>query len=277
MRIDAHNHFWQYDPVIHAWIDEGMRTIRRDFLPEDFQAILAESGISGTVAVQADQSMKETHFLLEMASRYDIIKGVVGWVDLQADDLEQQLEAISSNKHLVGIRHIVQAEPDPEFMLGTKVQTGLKKLSGFGMTYDLLIFPHQLHQAIQTVRNLPDQAFVLDHIAKPYIKEGKMDAWKGEMHKLALSDNVMCKLSGMVTEADWQNWKEEDFTPYLDVVVEAFGPERVMFGSDWPVCKLAADYEQVLGLLDSYFRDFSVTEREKIFGGNAIQFYGLKV
>lgn len=276
MKIDAHNHFWKYDPISHAWIDDSMSLLRRDFLPDEFTQILKENGIDGTVAVQADQSESETEFLLQLAEDNDLIRGVVGWLDLRSANLEERLNAFSNRKKLKGLRHIVQAEPDPKFMLTADFQQGLSKLDKFGLTYDILVFPTQLEATIETVRNFPNQPFVLDHLAKPYIKDGKINQWKANIQQLAASENTVCKLSGMVTEADWKNWKQSDFSPYLDVVVEAFGTHRLMFGSDWPVCKVAAAYEQVLDIVESYFADFSSLEKAQIFGGNAIHFYNLK-
>ncbi|MEQ8238583.1 MAG: amidohydrolase family protein [Cyclobacteriaceae bacterium] len=275
MKIDAHNHFWHYDPLKHEWIDESMKAIRRDFLPEDFLPELNKNQIDGTVAVQADQTIQETDFLLSLAAKYDFIKGVVGWVDLRAADIDNQLARYSTEEKLVGFRHIVQGEPDPDFLLRDDFQNGLSKLAQYDFTYDILIFPHQLPAAVKTVQKLPNQKFVLDHIAKPDIKNQDYTHWTKSIKELALSENVYCKLSGMVTEADWSNWKSEDFKYCLDVIFEAFGTDRLMFGSDWPVCLVAAEYAEVKNLVKNYLDKFSSTEQEKIFGKNAISFYSL--
>lgn len=274
MRIDSHQHFWKYDPVKNAWIDESMKAIRRDFSPEDLAPILKSANIDGCVAVQADQSEAETDFLLGFAENSEIVKGVVGWVDLMADNVEERLAVYSKNKWLKGIRHIVQSEPD-DFMLRADFQHGISKLAQFGQVYDILVFPTQLPASIALAEKFPDQAFVLDHIAKPYIKDGKIDGWKEDIRQLAQFPNVHCKVSGMVTEADWANWKPEDFTPYLDVVFEAFGTDRIMFGSDWPVCLVAADYQQGLGIVEGYIAGLSADEKARVMGINAQKFYNL--
>lgn len=274
MRIDSHQHFWNYDPVKNAWIDESMKTIRRDFSPEDLAPILKSANIDGCVAVQADQSEAETDFLLGFAENSEIVKGVVGWVDLMADNVEERLEVYSKNKWLKGIRHIVQSEPD-NFMLRADFQHGISKLAQFGQVYDILVFPTQLPASIALAEKFPDQPFVLDHIAKPYIKDGKIDGWKADIQQLAQFPQVQCKVSGMVTEADWAKWKPEDFTPYLDVVFEAFGTDRIMFGSDWPVCLVAADYQQGLGIVEGYIAGLSAEEKAKVMGINAQKFYNL--
>ena len=275
MNIDSHQHFWKYDPVKNNWIEDHMKVIRRDFLPEDLQPILEKNGIDGCIAVQADQSEAETEFLLSMAENNSFIKGVVGWVDLRAENIEKRLAYFSEFKNLKGIRHIVQAEPD-DYMLDEKFQQGISLLRQFDLTYDILVFPSQLPAAIELVNKFPDQKFVVDHIAKPLIKESKIEPWKTEMISLAKSPNVMCKISGMVTEADWSSWESGDINPYLDLIFNAFGPDRIMFGSDWPVCLLAASYEQQLEIVETYISSFSPEDKNKIMGGNAINFYNLK-
>ncbi len=274
MRIDAHNHFWKFDPVRDAWIDESMGVIRRDFLPEEFASVLKQNGIDGTVAVQADQSEEETMFLLGLANKNDCIKGVVGWIDLQAPDIDQRLDHFDQYKLLKGFRHIAQAEKN-DFLVSERFMNGIKALSLSRFTYDLLVFPPQLPAAVELVKRFPDQAFVLDHIAKPYVKKREINVWAKNIQELAANDNVWCKISGLVTEADWNVWKTEDFYPYLDVITSAFGTDRLMFGSDWPVCLLAAEYSQVLKIVEDYYRTFSEAERSKIFGGNAKAFYDL--
>lgn len=274
MRIDSHQHYWQYDPIRNSWIDDSMKILRRDFLPEHLKPILDRNNVQGSVAVQAGQSEDETKFLLDLASKNDFIKGVVGWIDLRAENIEERLEVFSSNKKLVGMRHIVQSEPD-DFMLGREFQHGISKLEKFGLTYDILVFPTQLKASVELVQKFPEQAFVLDHIAKPYIKDGKIDQWANDIHMLAQFPNVNCKISGMVTEADLNHWKKEDFFKYLDVVFNLFGSDRIMYGSDWPVCLLAAQYEQQLEILESYIDAFSSEKKAKIMGKNAIRFYKL--
>lgn len=274
MRIDAHQHFWNYDPVRDAWIDESMQVIRKDFLPQHLAPILKVNQIDGCVAVQADQSETETEFLLACADKNPFIKGVVGWVDLRNNSIEDRLAHYAKNRLFKGVRHIVQVEAN-DFMLGEAFQHGISKLAQFNLTYDILVFPPQLKPAIALVNTYPNQKFVVDHIAKPYIKDGKIDKWKVDMIELAKAPNVYCKVSGMVTEADFQNWKKGDFTPYLDVVFEAFGTNRILYGSDWPVCLLAAKYQQQLNIVQDYLEDFSEEEKAKIMGENAIHFYSL--
>ncbi len=274
-KIDAHQHFWQYAPEAFGWITDEMANIRKDFLPEDLKPELERAGYDGCVAVQAVQSENETAFLLELARVYDFIKGVVGWVDLQTDDIEERLAYFSQFPKLVGFRHIVQAEPDDQFLLRPQFTRGIDYLRKFNFTYDILIYPHHLPVATQFVSLFPDQPFVLDHLAKPLIKDKRIEPWATDIKRLSTHQNVSCKLSGMVTEADWRHWKREDFTPYLDIVLEAFGPKRLMIGSDWPVCKVAAGYQEVMGIVEECIARLSAHEQELILGGNAISFYGL--
>jgi len=276
MRIDSHQHFWKFDPVRDAWITPEMAVIRRDFLPEDLSPELKANGIDATIAVQADQSEAETEFLVELASRHKFIAGVVGWVDLRARNLEDRLRHWAERPSVVGFRHIAQAEPDDRFLATAAFVAGVAKLKPFGFTYDLLVYPRQLPAAIELASRLPDQPFVLDHIAKPPIKSGEEGAWCGHIRELAQNQNVYCKLSGLVTEADWTRWTAEHCKPYLDVVLEAFGPDRLMFGSDWPVCLLAGSYERVLGLIESYVLTHQAAAAPNIFGENAARFYGVK-
>jgi L-fuconolactonase len=252
-----------------------MAVIQRDFFPGDLQPLLTKSNINGCVAVQADQSETENTFLLSLANENDFVKGVVGWVDFQARDITDTLAKYSAHRKMKGFRHVLQGEKQRDFMLRPDFLNGIGKLRQFNYTYDILIYPDQLRFTEEFVNNFPNQRFVIDHLAKPYIKEGKIDEWKREMEILAKYDNVLCKISGMVTEADWKNWKIEDFTPYLDVVVEAFGMERLMYGSDWPVCTVAGSYDQVFDIVLKYFSSFSKSEQQKFFGGNAIEFYNL--
>ncbi len=273
MIIDAHQHFWQYDPTRHSWINDSMNVLKRDFLPDDLITELNQSGVDGSIAVQADQSLEETDFLLNLAEQFDFIKAVVGWIDLRSDNLEADLESYAKSKKLTGFRHVVQDEPDVNFMLGSKFQEGIKILGKLGYTYDILIFPTQLPAAIELVRKFPQQPFVVDHIAKPYIKAGAIDFWRQGIATLSEHDNVWCKVSGLVTEANWNNWQYEDLLPYLDVVFEEFNTDKVMFGSDWPVCLLGGHYRAVKHIIDQYTQDFSSDDQEKIMGLNAMRFY----
>lgn len=276
MVIDSHQHFWRYDPVRYDWITDEMQVLKRDFLPEHLLPELTSNGIDGCVAVQAEPSEEETNFLLELADQHSQIHGVVGWVDLTAPNVSQRLESLSQNKKLRGIRHIVQSEPDENFLLREDFCCGIGVLKNFGLTYDILIYPKQLPAAIKFAQRFPDQKFVLDHIAKPSIRTGEIDPWSANIRALAANPHVYCKVSGMVTEAKWQGWSPSDFTPYLDIVFEAFGADRIMFGSDWPVCLLAADYKDGRGIVDAYVRNLPHAQQQKLFGLNAIRFYGLK-
>jgi L-fuconolactonase len=251
-----------------------MRVIRRDFLPDDLAPLLDAKGIDGCVAVQADQSEDETRFLLDLARRHSLIKGVVGWVDLQSPRVDESLGEFCTDPTFRGVRHIAQAEAD-DFLTRDDVVRGIGRLARFGLTYDILIFERQLPAALALTTRLPNQPFVVDHLAKPRIKERALEPWASRMRELARRPNVMCKLSGLVTEADWHNWRAADLRPYLDVALEAFGPTRLMWGSDWPVCLLAAPYERVLGIIVEYVSALSASERGAVLGGNAVQFYGL--
>jgi len=274
MKVDAHQHFWRYDPHRDAWITDEMRAIRRDFLPDDLGGLLAAQGIDACVAVQADQSDQETTFLLDLARRYSFIKGVVGWVDLRSPHLDETLERLAADPRFRGVRHVAQAEPD-DFLARAEVIRGIGRLTRVGLPYDILIASRQLPAALTMTARLPEQRFVLDHLAKPLIRDGVLEPWATGMRELARRPNVCCKLSGLVTEADWTGWRAEQFWPYLDVAVEAFGPDRVLFGSDWPVCLLAAPYERVLGVVVEYAASLSAAERDALFGGNAVRWYGL--
>jgi len=276
LKIDAHQHFWKFDEIRDSWISAEMAVIRRDFMPADLKPLLEANGIDGCVVVQSDQTPAENEFQLQNAADHDFIKGVVGWVDLQSEDIETELTRLSAFEKLKGFRHILQGEADRALMLKPAFLNGISKLKEFGFTYDILIFPDQLKYAAELVSLFPDQLFVLDHIAKPDIKGQILEGWEEDMRDLAKFDNVYCKVSGLVTEADWANWKPEDFKPYLDVVFEAFGPERVMYGSDWPVCLLAGSYGQVKELVNQYVSKFSDEEQGLFWGGNAIRFYNLK-
>jgi len=274
-RIDAHQHFWKFDPVRDSWINEEMSVIQRDFLPADLQPVLQQNGLDGCVVVQSDQTEMENEFQLSNAAGFNFIKGVVGWIDLQSDDIEDRLAHYHGFNKMKGFRHVLQGEKDRALMLKPAFMNGISKLQQFDFTYDILIFPDQLKYAAELVAAFPDQKFVIDHIAKPNIKDHVAGTWKEDIAALAGFENVYCKISGMVTEAAWKGWTKDDFTPYMDTVVEAFKTNRIMFGSDWPVCLVAASYGEVLEIVTDYFENFSENEKEKIFGQNAVQFYNL--
>lgn len=275
-RIDAHQHFWKYDPGRDSWITDEMAVIQRDFLPEHLQPVLQKNGFDGCILVQSAQPEFENNFLLKAAAAHDFIKGVVGWVDLLTADVEERLAAYQPFQKLKGFRYILQGETDRAFMLQPAFKEGISKLQAFGYTYDLLILPDQLPYAKELVAAFPNQPFVIDHLAKPHIKAQELDEWKYGIQAMAEHGNVHLKVSGMVTEADWGNWRKEDFRPYLDCVVEAFGTDRLMYGSDWPVCLVAASYEEMLAIVQVYFSQFSKEEQAAIFGGNAVRFYNIK-
>jgi L-fuconolactonase len=273
-KIDSHQHFWQYHAVKHDWIDDAMAVIRKDFLPADLQPVLQQHNMEGCIAVQADQTEAETDFLLALQKDNDFIKGIVGWVDLRARNITERLSHYKQFDAVKGFRHVLQGEV-PEFMLQQNFLRGIEALKPFDFTYDILIFPYQLAAAITLVQHFPEQKFVIDHIAKPYIKAGLIGEWKHAMKSIAQYPNVYCKISGMVTEADHKIWKKDNFTPYLDAVVEAFGTNRIMFGSDWPVCLVAASYGKMMDIVKDYFSYFSEMEQNNFFGNNASVFYNL--
>ena len=274
--IDSHQHFWRYDAARDGWITDSMTLLKRDFLPKDLEGECNANGIDATIAVQAEQSEAETLFLLELAEGSKRIAGVVGWVDLRSPRVEERLQFFSQRERLRGFRHIAQAEPDERHLVSRDFRRGIARLREFGFTYDILIYPRQLAAAIELVTQFPEQRFVVDHMAKPEIKAGSREPWATGMRTIAQNSNVYCKLSGLVTEADWNHWKPEDMIPYLDVVLEAFGPKRLMFGSDWPVCLLAAGYGHVKQLVESYVEVNAAEHKHDIFGGNAKRFYGVK-
>ena len=275
MKIDAHQHFWKYHPLKDAWITDDMKVIQKDFFPGDLERELLARQFDGCVAVQADQSEEETTFLLEQSQRNDFIKGIVGWIDLQNDHVQSRLGHFATYRKLKGFRHIVQAETDEHFLQRESFKRGINLLSNYRFTYDLLIKPHQVKSAIHFVQSFPNQLFVIDHLAKPFIKEKKIDEWKKDMQQIAQYENVSCKISGMVTEADWKNWKTTDFKPYIDCVIQYFGIDRVMFGSDWPVCLVAASYEQVCEIVEKNTMHLSNQEKKLLWGINATKFYDL--
>ncbi|MEN9677266.1 MAG: hypothetical protein RIS76_3162, partial [Verrucomicrobiota bacterium] len=275
MKLDSHQHFWRYDAVQYPWIPAGS-PLQRDWLPSDLSALQQPLDFEGSIAVQARQSLAESHWLLELADADPRILGVVGWVDLQSDSLEAQLSSLASHPKWVGVRHVVQDEPDDDFMLRPAFLRGLGRLREFGLTYDLLVYPRQLPAAIEVVRRFPHQSFVLDHVAKPLIREGVLEPWNRQIRELAKFPNVCCKVSGMVTEARHRGWQKTDFRPYLDVVAEAFGPGRLMYGSDWPVCLLAASYADVLELAADYVvqqAGWDRAQQDAFFRANARRFY----
>ncbi|MCB4807967.1 amidohydrolase family protein [Tamlana sp. 62-3] len=276
MRIDAHQHFWVFDPVRDSWIDDSMLVIRKDFLPKDLKPILKANNIDGCIAVQADQSETETNFLLQSAADNPFIKGVVGWVDLCNKNVDERLKHFAQNKLFKGVRHIVQAETE-DFVLRNDFLNGISKLSKYNLVYDILVFPNQLENVIKMVAKFPEQQFVLDHIAKPKISEGLIanTNWKTNIKRLASYKNVSCKVSGMVTETQDFKWEEKDFHEFLNVTVEAFGVDRLLFGSDWPVCLLAGAYQDVLHIVEDFFNSFSIEEINKIMGANAVRIYNL--
>ncbi len=275
MIIDSHQHFWNYEPKKHEWIDESMKVIRRDFLSSDLKEVYNENGIDGCVAVQADQTTIETDFLIKLSKENPFIKGVVGWVDLRSKAIESKLEAYADVEVLKGFRHVVQGEPDHNFLLRPDFVNGIKALEKNNYAYDILIFPHQLVATLEFVKQFPNMRFVIDHSAKPYIKDGFYDGWAALMKEVAKQENVYCKVSGMITEADFNTWTPAQINPYLSLVFEAFGTDRVMFGSDWPVCLVAGSYSKVKELITSFIADLSSDEQAKVMGQNAIKFYNL--
>jgi L-fuconolactonase len=275
MIIDSHQHFWRYDAARHGWITDAMSAIRLDFMPEQFERECVTNGVDGSIVVQVDQSEEETHFLLELAERDDRVVGVVGWVDLRAAGVEERLQFFTQSKKLCDFRHIAEVEAG-DFLVDRDFTHGISRLRAFGFAYDILIYPKQLPAAIELASRFPEQRFVVDHMAKPLIKDGCREPWASYVRTLAQNTNVFCKVSGLVTEADWIHWKTEDIHPYLDIVFDAFGPERLMFGSDWPVCLVVASYRQVKELIENYVEAHAAQYKEDIFGGNAVRFYGLK-
>jgi L-fuconolactonase len=274
LTLDSHQHFWKYNPASHSWITDEMSVLRRDFLPPELEGEMARTGFDGCIAVQAAQTEAENDFLLGLADSYDFIKGVVGWVDLRSKNVGARLEHYARHPKFVGVRHIVQSEPDPNFLLQKDFLRGINILQDFNLTYDILVFPKHLNATYQFVKIFPNQPFVIDHLAKPYIKQGRIKQWEKDIRRTARCENVWCKLSGMVTEADWKTWKPNDLTPYLDIALEAFGPSRLMIGSDWPVCKLAAEYHDVMKVVIQYIRTLTPNEQTRILGLTAWEFYG---
>ena len=272
-RIDSHQHFWKYDAQEYPWIGQNMAKLKRDFLPADWLSAQGNPLFQGSIAIQARQSLRETQWLLELANEHDSILAVVGWVDLRAPDVERDLECLSRHTKFAGVRHVVQDEPEDRFMLQPDFLRGIALLESFDLTFDILIYPNQLPAAIELARQFPNQSFVLDHIAKPAIKRNQFEPWAKLICELASCPNVYCKLSGMVTEADWGSWNPSQFKPYLDCVWQAFGPERLMIGSDWPVCLLAGSYSNVIQLVIDDAHARNPTALDGLLGGNAKRFY----
>ena len=276
-RIDAHQHFWIYSRAEYDWIDDSMSALRRNFVPAALEPELKSNGFHGSVAVQARQTLEETRWLLDLADHSPSILGVVGWADLRSPDIHSQLTSLTQNPKLVGIRHIVQSDPDDRFLLQPDFLRGISALEEFNLAYDILIYPKHLPVAAEFVARFPRQRFVLDHMAKPPISSGEIDSWARGIHRLASFPNVHCKLSGLVTEADWQHWQPAQIIPYLDVAFESFGPDRLMIGSDWPVCLVAAPYARTVNVVKSYLSPQTSECRDAVLGGNAQRFWSLRV
>ncbi len=275
MHIDSHQHFWMYSAAEYEWIDDSMARLRRDFLPQHLKPELESNGFRGSVAVQARQTLQETRWLLQLAQDSPWILGVVGWVDLRSPDVRSQLKTLARNPKLVGIRHVVQSEPDDRLLLQPEFLRGISALEEFDLAYDLLIYTKHLSVAADFVSRFPRQRFVLDHMAKPPIKTGQIDSWAKGIFRLAEFPNVMCKLSGLVTEADWNHWSPEQIVPFLDVAFEAFGPDRLMIGSDWPVCLVAASYAKVVDVVKNYIAHKTPDCQDRVLGRNALRFWRL--
>lgn len=272
MRLDSHQHFWEYDPKRQDWITPEMSRIRRNFLPGDLFPLMQDAKIDGCIAVQADESLRETDFLLDLANQHEWILGVVGWADLKSDKLDELLDNYSESQKLVGFREVLQSK-DPRYMLQEDFIRGIHKIGHRGYSYDILIFPHHLSAALDLVSQCPDQRFVIDHLAKPYIKAGEWKEWKKAMALLAERELVHCKLSGITTEADWKKWTPVQLFPYLEIALELFGPSRLMYGSDWPVCLLAGEYEKFLEVMEKFTASLSSSEKDRIMGETAAEFY----
>ena len=270
MIIDAHHHLWKYNAIDYSWMDDSMSALKKDYLPVDIENQLLPAKVSGTVVIQARQNLEETRWLLEQAGKHKFIKGVVGWVDLLSDGLRQELNEFSENPAMVGVRHVIHDEADDAFMLRSSFLKGIETLQDFGLAYDLLLFPKHLEMAVELAGMFPDQNFVLDHMGKPFIKTGIMDPWRNDILALAALPNVWCKISGMLTEADVDNWRYEDLIPYLETVMGAFGTDRLMLGSDWPVCRLAGEYQEVMDIPVRFLRDLEPCDKERIYRSNCI-------
>ncbi len=273
--IDTHHHFWKYSAAEYGWISDEMKMIRRDFLPADLKKTLDDAGVSGAVSVQARTIVEESDWLLSMAEKHDFLRGVVGWVPLTEKDVEKHLERLAAHKKFKGVRHVIQGEPDDNYILRPDFNAGIKKLLKYKLRYDILIFERQLKPSIKFVDQHPNQMFILDHVAKPKIKERILSPWREDMIALGKRPNVYCKISGMITEADHKKWTSADLAPYLDTALQAFGPKRLMFGSDWPVMLVAGQYKPWVELVKETIKRYSPAEQEQILSKNAITAYGL--
>jgi L-fuconolactonase len=273
--IDSHQHFWRYSPEEYDWIDSSMAKLRADFLPADLQTEMASARVDACVAVQACQTVEETGWLLDLAETSGFIAGVVGWAPIAAPEFPEVLSRIVVNPKLKGLRHVVQAETDDRFLLRPAFRAGLREMTRAGLVYDLLILPHQLPQAIECVEEHPEQSFVLDHAAKPPLRAGDLSDWERDFRQLSRHENVCCKLSGLATEGDWTSWTEESLRQVFDVLLESFSPQRILAGSDWPVCTLATSYTQWWSLLRRWVAELTATEQGAILGGNAERIYRL--
>jgi L-fuconolactonase len=273
MRLDSHQHFWRYNPTDYIWMDDSMQVLRQDYLPEAIEPKLKSLQLDGTIAVQARQMLVETEWLLELAEQHDFIRGVVGWVDFAADDLDEQLERFAAHKSLKGVRELIHDMQDVDYATSDAHMSGISKLSQYDLTYDLLLKPPHIRPALELVRRFPDQPFVVDHIAKPDIAAGMQSPWEEDIKALARCENVCCKLSGMVTEAAWGEWKPANFRPYLDIILNAFGANRLMIGSDWPVCELSGPYAKVMEIVIDFTENLSSDEQDEILGGTCARFY----
>jgi L-fuconolactonase len=275
MLIDSHHHFWQYSLQEYAWISDSMSVLKRDYLPPDLNREIKSVGFDGVVSVQARQSLRETQWLLELAEKNDFIKGVVGWVPLKSIDLSCELQKFAGHSKLKAVRHVLQDEPDDNYMLRPEFDRGISLLKDFHLRYDILIFERHLKQSIKLVDRHPDLTFILDHVAKPRIKEKLISPWRENINELAKRPNIYCKISGMATEADHSNWTETQLLPYMETALDAFGPRRLLFGSDWPVCLLATPYRRWFETVTDFIAPLSDSERNRIMGGTAIEAYGL--
>ena len=275
MRIDAHQHCWIYDPEEYPWMEDDMACLKADYMPPDLHQHLQRHEIDGSLLVQVRQSLDETRWMLELAEKYLYILGVVGWVDFRSPEVGAQLDEFKDHPKLRGVRHLVQGEEDDYYLTRSDFCRGVREAADRGLTYDILVYPHQLEAAISFADRFPDAPLVLDHLAKPYIAKGEVEPWASQIKRLAERPNVACKISGMVTEANWEEWKKDDFHPYLDVCFEAFGEDRLIFGSDWPMCELAGGYMKMAAVTADYAARTSSEAREKLFGRNAVRWYGL--
>ena len=273
--IDAHHHLWRYTAAEYDWIDDSMQALRKDFLAADLIRDMAVAEIDGAVVVQARQTLEETRWLLDVADDCAAIRGVVGWAPIAGEEFPAMMEEFENRPKLKGLRHVIQGEKDPNYILREDFNAGIRALAGSGLVYDLLVQAHHLPQTIEFVDRHPEQVFVLDHMAKPLIRDGVLEPWATYIQELGQRGNVWCKLSGMVTEADWHMWDDATLKPYLDTAVEAFGMNRVMVGSDWPVCLVASKYDQWFEVLRRYFAEFSEAEKAAVFGENAMSVYAL--